>query len=298
MVSLRGRLFYHAMKFFFRWVIPANLPIERYRQTLTPSFSEPMPRDVHWEAGTLGTQAGEWIRPVHPSAEGVLLYLHGGAYVVGMTPVHRVLVGRLVQAIGCGAFLLDYRLAPEHPFPAALDDALSAYQALLKLGYAPSNILIAGDSAGGGLLAALLIRLRDAGEALPRAACLISPWLDCSLSGAHLAEQQSLDAYLRISDLTTMAKHYYGSHDPRNPLISPLFADLQALPPLLVMAGEYEILRDEAQAFAEQARQAGVEVTHSVWAGMIHAFPLFAGFVPEGKAAIQDMSRFFKKHLG
>lgn len=297
MPSVRAHFFYAAMKVFFRYFVPAYGSLQTYRKAANQPFFESMPHGIRWEEGQIDGVQGEWIRPANAAANRCLLYLHGGGYVVSTPHVHRVLVGRLAGALSCHAFMPEYRLAPEHPFPAALDDVTSAYHGILASGYAPSQVVVAGDSAGGGLTAALLLHLRDRGEPLPAAACLISALLDCTFSGDGLAALQRRDPYLRLSDLTMMAKHYYSEHDPHHPLISPLWADFNGLPPLLVLAGENEVLRDEAVRFADLASQAGVPVTLKIWPAMVHAFPLFAGFVPEGKQAIAEISAFFEEHL-
>lgn len=298
MVSFRARLFYIAMKIFFGIMMPPQMPLEVYRKASDQPFFEGMPRGIHWEELEINGIDGEWISPPTYDADCVLLYLHGGGYVLKTPRVHRVLVGRLAQAIGCNAFMVNYRIAPENPFPAAIEDALAAYRGLLQEGYSPSQIVLAGDSAGGGLVAALLLSIRDSGDELPAAACLISAMLDCTFSNPSIPELQKLDPYLRLADISNMAKHYYGAYAPTNHLISPVFADLTGFPPLLVYAGENEILRSDAIRFAEKARHADVDVALKIWDGMIHAFPLFAGFIPEGKTAISEIARFFRENLG
>jgi acetyl esterase/lipase len=296
MVSLRGRLFYRAMKILFGKLMPPEKPLETYRKASRQPLFEPMPRGIQWTVDSVAGVPGEWITPTLPSTpNGLLLYLHGGGYVVKTPHVHRVLVGRLARAAGIAAFVPDYRLAPENPYPAALEDATAVYRELRQT--RPTPIVVAGDSGGGGLTAALLLKLRDEGDPLPAAACLISAMLDCTFSGDTLAELQKHDPFMRIGDVRMMAKHYYGDHDPRHPYISPVFADLHGMPPLLVHNSEHEILRAEGVRYSERAKAAGVDVTLKIWDGMIHAFHLFAGFVPEGKVAIEEIGAFFRKHL-
>lgn len=297
MPSLRARFFYAALKVFFRYVVPSQGSLETYRKAASQPLFEPMPRGIRWEQDQIDGVQGEWITPKNATTNRCLLYLHGGGYVLSTPHVHRVLVGRLARTLSCRAFMPEYRLAPEHPFPAALDDVTSSYHGILASGYAPAQVVVAGDSAGGGLTAALLLHLRDMGKSLPAAACLISALLDCTFSGSGLPELQQRDPFLRLSDLSRMAEHYYAAQNPQHPLISPLWADLNGLPPLFVLAGENEILRDEAVQFAERARQAEVAVDLKIWSGMVHAFPLFAGFIPEGKMAIAEIGAFFEKHL-
>jgi epsilon-lactone hydrolase len=297
MTSLRAKLFSAAMKVFFGYVMPANMPLKTYRKFANQPLFERMPRDIAWKKREINSVTGEWITPSNAISGRILLYLHGGGYALKTPHVHRVLVGRLARATKCQAFMVDYRLAPENPFPAALEDVIAAYRGLLTEGYLSSQIVVAGDSAGGGLVGTLLISLRDAGAALPAAACLISAMLDCTFSDDTIPELQKHDPYLRISDLSMMAKYYYGDYDPQNPLISPLYAELQDLPPLLIYAGENEVLRSDAVRFAEKAQEAGVDVTLKVWQGMVHAFPIYAGFLPEGKTAITEIGTFFQKFI-
>lgn len=297
MPSVRARILYAAMNAFFLRGAPAQRSLGTYRKAASQPLFEPMPRGITWEQGQSNGVPGEWIVPEQAASDRCLLYLHGGGYVVSTPHIHRVLVGRLARTLSCRAFMADYRLAPEHPFPAALDDATASYHGLLAAGYAPSQVMVAGDSAGGGLTVSLLLHLRETGQPLPAAACLISALLDCTLAGDGLDALQERDPYLRLEDLAMMARHYYADHDPRHPLISPLWADVTGLPPLFVLAGDNEILRDQAVQFAERARQAGVAVDVKIWPGMVHAFPLFAGFIPEGKQAIAEIGAFFDANL-
>jgi epsilon-lactone hydrolase len=298
MTSIQGRILYGAMKLFYSRIFPPGASIETVRKGTTSSRAlEAMPRGSTWEQGRLGNVDGEWIRPSNAAADRVLLYFHGGGYVTKTPAIHRTFIGRLAQAAGIRAFMVDYRLAPEHPFPAALDDAADVYHAVLEQGVTPSKIVLAGDSAGGGLTAALLLRLRDEGVALPAAAGIISGLLDCTLADQALPELQKDDPFLRLQDLELWVRCYYGDHDPRDPLISPVFGALDGLPPLLIQVGEREILLPESLRFAEKAKNAGVEVTLKVWKGMIHAFPVFAAFLPEGRTALDEMGAFFRAHL-
>jgi acetyl esterase/lipase len=285
------------MKHIYGRFVPSTISLATYRKYSKQPLFEPMPRGIAWKQGEVAGIPGEWITPPNASTTAVLLYLHGGGYIVKTPQVHRVLVGRLAQAIGIQAFIVDYRLAPENPFPAALTDVTVVYRGLMATGFQHSQIVVAGDSAGGGLTDALLLHLRDSGDALPAAACLISALLDCTFSDPPLANLQMRDPLLRLNDVQMMAACYYGTHDPHDPLISPIFADLRGLPPLLIYAGEYEVLLREAIRFAEKAQVADVVTTFKMWDGMIHAFPLFAGFVPEGKAAIAEIAAFFRKYL-
>jgi monoterpene epsilon-lactone hydrolase len=212
-----------------------------------------------------------------------LLYLHGGAYTAGSLVSHRALVARLARAAGGPAVAVDYRLAPEHPFPAGLDDARAVYLRLLADGAAPGAVVVAGDSAGGGLATALLLSLRDAGEPLPAGAVLLSPWLDLTLAQDSMATRAGEDPLLRPEALAVAAAAY--AEDRARPLVSPLFADPAGLPPLLILVGTAEILLDDSRLFADRARAADVEVDIDVEQDMIHVWPFLDG-VPEAAAAM------------
>jgi acetyl esterase/lipase len=201
------------------------------------------------------------------------------------------MVARLAVAAGIKALVINYRLAPEHPFPAALEDTIAAYGWLLAKGYDPLSIAIAGDSAGGGLAIAALVAVRDAGEALPAAAVCISPWVNLALSGDSIHQNASSDQILDRQSLAKYAGYYAGEHELTSPLISPLYANLEGLPPLLIQVGTHEILLDDATRLAENARQAGVDVTLETWDGMFHVFQIIP-FVPETQQSIAHIAGF------
>ena len=228
------------------------------------------------------------------SKPGVILYLHGGAYALGSVAVHREFLSRLVKASRRKVLAIDYRLAPEHPFPAALEDALAAYHWLISEGYDPAAIVIAGDSAGGGLALAALLSLRDSKEPLPACAVCLSPWLN--LFSTRETGNNNHDPILNPAVLSTFARLYAGQVDPRNPLISPLFADLQGLPPVLIQAGTIEILLDEIEQFSEKARQAGVAVELDRWQGLFHVFQIVP-ILPETRLSLEKIARFIDSKL-
>lgn len=237
----------------------------------------------------------EWIAA--PDAhQGVILYFHGGGYALGLTAVHRQWLARLSQATKMRGLAVQYRLAPEHPFPAALDDALAAYRWLLAQDIPPSTILLGGDSAGGGLALALLVALRDAGEPLPAGAFCLSPWTDLALTGNSMQGNASSDPILSAELLGRYAAAYVNGRPLNNPLISPLYADLTNLPPLLLQAGTAETLLDDAVRFVEKAQQAGVAATLDNYAGMFHVFQLFS-FLPESQQALGRIAQFAEQHL-
>ncbi len=221
--------------------------------------------------------------------ETAVLYLHGGAYVLGAPKGYRNVAGHIALASGADVFAIDYRMAPEHPYPAAVDDAVSAYQWLLAQGYAPGKIAIGGDSAGGGLTLAAALALREQGAPLPCALVLISPWADLTLSGKTIQTQARADAMLRESWLARSAAQYMGDTPRDHPGGSPLFADLAGLPPLLVHTGKDEILLDDSTRLVEKAQAAGVQVNHKIYADLWHVFHLHAGIMPESAAALDDL---------
>jgi len=225
----------------------------------------------------------------------VILYLHGGGYCLGSILTHRDFAQRLSTACGARVLLIDYRRAPEHPFPAALEDALTAYRWLLAEGVDPSRMSIIGDSAGGGLAVATLLALRDAGERLPETAVLLSPWLDLALTGESLVTKEAEDIVLTTAQLQEFSELYVGNSDAQNPLISPLFADLVGLPPILIQVGSAEILLDDAIRFAPKAKAANIEVVLDIWGEMIHVWQGFAGIMPEAKQAIMKIGAFVRE---
>jgi monoterpene epsilon-lactone hydrolase len=254
----------------------------------------PTPADVAIAHVSAPARPAEWLTPPGARADAVLLYLHGGGYVIGSPRSHRHLAAALARASGTRALLLDYRLAPEHPFPAALDDAVAAYAWLLAQGVAAHRVVVAGDSAGGGLTVATLLALRDRGLPRPAAGVCISPWVDLTCSGASYTSRAARDPIVTRDGVTMMAKAYVGAADPKAPLISPLFADLSGLPPLLVHVGSDEVLVDDAVGLAERARRAGVDVRVEEWPAMIHVWHWFQPMLEEADRAIADIGGFVR----
>jgi monoterpene epsilon-lactone hydrolase len=239
----------------------------------------------------------EWVAASNANPDQVILYLHGGGYVVCSINTHRDLIVRLSRASNMRALAVDYRLAPEHPFPAALEDATCAYHWLLASGYDPAKIIIAGDSAGGGLTLATLISLRDSGDPLPAGAVCLSPWTDLAGTGESMKTKAKKDVILQTIKTKQMANPYAGSHDLKHPLISPLYADLQGLPALLIQVGTDEILLDDSTRLAEKARAAGVDVTLEIWDGMDHVFQAQAIILPEARRAIEGIGKFMRERV-
>ncbi|MEX0839410.1 MAG: alpha/beta hydrolase [Parvibaculum sp.] len=246
---------------------------------------------VHVEKLTVAGIPAEWIHPSAEEAGNTLLYLHGGGYAICGPDTHRGLVARLAGAAKARALLLDYRLAPEHPFPAAVEDAYAAYKWLLAEGADPSRLTIAGDSAGGGLTLALLMKLRDAGEPLPAGAALLSPWTDLAMSGLSHITHGKLDPMLSLQATLTAARHYLQGTSPTEPLASPLYGNFEHLPPLLIHVGANEILLDDSRRVAEKALAAGVNVELRVWPGLPHVFQAFPQ-LPEARTSVTELGAF------
>lgn len=240
---------------------------------------------------------GVRLVPEGAPSDRVILYLHGGGYAIGSRTSHTPLVANLAKAARIEVVLPEYRLAPENPFPAAVDDALAAYQWVLDQGVAPERIVVAGESAGGGLTLALLVSLRDAKRPLPAAAVAISPWCDVSAIGEMTKEALEID-FLTPDALEQFAGWYADEATRKQPLCSPIFADLSGLPPLLIQAGECEILSDQDRRLAALAKDAGVDVMLEVEPGMFHAWPLFAGMLPEADEAIARIASFVRAKFG
>lgn len=225
-----------------------------------------------------------------------VLYLHGGAFVVGSAKGYLGLAAELGRAAQMTTFIIDYRLAPEQPFPAAVDDAVAAFSQLIALGFDPAKIVLAGDSAGGGLVVSTLVALRDQGVPLPAAALLISPWADLACDSPSMKTKAAEDPALTAAGLRIAAAHYLNGADPRSPLASPLYANLSGLPPLLIQVGSAEILLDDAVRLAGVAGAAGVSVQLQIWPEMIHVWHAFAFLLQAGKRAIELAGAFLHGH--
>ncbi|HEU4758596.1 MAG TPA: alpha/beta hydrolase [Dehalococcoidia bacterium] len=260
------------------------------------SFFAP-PNDVRSEPIDAAGVPGHWVSTPQSADDRVIYYLHGGGYVIGSVNTHRSLISRLCRAAKARAFAIDYRLAPEHPFPAAVEDAAAAYRWLLSTGVDPSRTVIAGDSAGGGLTVATLLALRDAGDRLPAAAVCVSPWTDMEVRGESMISRAEVDPMIQREEALKGAAAYLAGADPRHPLASPIHADLAGLPPLLIHVGTAETLLDDSTRLAERARAAGVDVTLEPWDDMFHVWHFFASMLPEGQQAIDRIGEFARRHV-
>ncbi len=265
-------------------------------EAMTVGFQ--VPADVTHTKMSAGGVPAERVETPGVDRDRVILYLHGGGYVVGSINTHRDLAQRLSRAAGACVLVIDYRLAPEHPHPAAVEDAAAAYRFLLAGGIKPERLAVAGDSAGGGLTVATLVALRDAGVSLPAAGCCLSPWVDLEGLGDSMTSRAHLDPMVQREPLQRMAAMYLGDLHPRTPLAAPLYADLSGLPPLLIQVGTAETLLDDSTRLAERARKAGVNVTLEPWEDMIHVWQAFAAVLPEGQQAVERIGEFVRTHTG
>jgi monoterpene epsilon-lactone hydrolase len=275
---------------------PPGLDVGRLRAGMEAT-AFPVPGDAEVVTGSLGGVDFEVVSTPGADPDRTLLYLHGGGFVMGSPNTHRKLAADLSRAAGVRVMVPDYPLAPEHPFPAAIEAITSLYTALLATGGPADRIAIGGDSAGGGLTVATLLAWRDRGLVLPAAALVISPWVD--LTGAEVLDPALVerDPICSPESLDTMGRWYLADADPRQPLVSPVLADLTGFPPLLIHVGEAEILVGGSRALAERAAAAGVDVTLDVWPDMIHVWHVFAGRVPESTDAVERAGAWIAKAL-
>jgi acetyl esterase/lipase len=253
-----------------------------------------LPADIMHQSLSADGVPCQWVIPQNSPPERVLLYLHGGGFVFGLTPPHLHMAARLAQNLGMRILMVDYRLAPQHPFPAALDDCVTAYRWLLAQGISPRNTLVAGDSAGGNLTVTLLMKLRDSGSPLPAAAACLSPVTDFTNKDTHSQAYQ--DPLLPAKAIELYTRSYLGESDACQPLISPVYGDLRGLPPLLVHAGEDEILREDAVRLVRQAQSAGVEAQLEVFPRMWHVWQLNLA-LPQALQSLEEIAGFFKASL-
>jgi len=254
-----------------------------------------LPKEVEIEPFFIGIQYAEWVKTPKTIKNKVILYFHGGMYLFGSPQAHRQHVVKFVKGCSMNALVFDYRLAPENPFPAALDDALEAYEYLLSRGYDPTNIVFTGDSAGGGLCLATLLAIKDKGLPLPARAAVLSPWTDLMLTGKSYQTNKK-SCFSPEGCAENASRMYAGVHSRQNPYVSPLYGNLEGLPPLHISAGGNEILLDDSVHFAENARASGVDVTLRIDNGMCHCYPVFGDLFRESKHALAEICQFLKSH--
>jgi monoterpene epsilon-lactone hydrolase len=277
---------------------PAGIGLDEQRRLLKELISaQPLPPDVSVTAAALGGVPTAEVTIGGTGPGPVVLYFHGGVYVLGDAFQSAGLAAQIARRTAAKVISVDYRLAPEHPYPAAVDDALAAYQALLQNGTAPSDIAFAGESAGGGLAVATLVNARDHGLPLPAAAYLMSPYADLTLAGATMDTKAAVDVLMSRDNLQARVSDYTSGQDPALGLISPIFADLSGLPPLIIQAGSHEVLLDDAVRLARQAALADVQVTLDITPGVPHVFQSFAAILDEGAAALDRAGQFLTTHL-
>lgn len=268
----------------------------REKVSKTPSMFGKLPDTMEVLPVNIGDVYAEWMQPVGYDQQKTILYFHGGGYVSGNCEAHHPHVAKVVTGSGIRALLFEYRLAPEHPFPGAIDDAVAAYQYLLDQNVPAEQIVFMGDSAGGGLCLATLVALKDKGITLPAAAVALSPWTDLACTG----ESYRTNAKTCLSpegSWTVFSKYYVADSDPTHPWISPLYGDLTGLPPLSIYVGSDEILRDDSVRFAEKAQSAGVDVSLTIGEGLFHCYPICAPIFPEATEAMAEIYAFMHLHL-
>ncbi|MDR3664210.1 MAG: alpha/beta hydrolase [Mycobacterium sp.] len=270
--------------------------IEELRAT-NEHMARPAEPDITSEPVVANGVNAAWICAPEAAADRAVLYLHGGGYIMGSLNTHRDMMGRISRAARARVLGLDYRLAPEHPFPAAVDDTVAGYRFLLDQGLPPARLAIAGDSAGGALTLAALVAGRDAGLPMPAAAVCLSPFLDLEGTGESITTRADVDPIATPEVIDVWAKAYLAGADPRTPLANPLYADLAGLPPLLIQVGDHEVLLDDSTRLAERAQAAGVQVKLEIWPEMIHRWHSYAAVLPEGQQAIEDIGTFLREQI-
>jgi len=240
---------------------------------------------------------GEWIEPKKVTPRCTMLYLHGGGFLMCSPRTHRSLTTFFARNLPARVLVPDYRLAPEHPFPAAVDDAVASYRWLLAQGISPKEIVVAGDSAGGTLVMSLLLKLREAGDLLPVAAVAMSPWLDMAGTGDSWKENSLSDAWFYRESMPIATQMYLGETPTTHPIASPLYAELAGLPPIILHASSSEVVRDDSVRFAQKAKAVGVEAEIKIWPEQSHVWQAFIPFVPEARESLEEILAFLKKHL-
>lgn len=275
---------------------PESLSIEETRERMD-QMAFPRMADAAYEEVDVDGIPALWVSTPGAAENRVVLYLHGGGYVIGSLTSHQDLVARISKAAEARVLYIDYRLGPEHPFPAAVDDATAAYRWLLANGAEASRVAIGGDSAGGGLTVAAMVALRDAGDPSPAAGVCISPWVDLEGIGDSMTSKADVDPMVQFDGLIDMAKAYLGGADPRTPLAAPLYADLKGLSPMLIHVGTHETLLDDSTRLYERAKEAGVDVLLEKGEGLFHVWHAFAPMLPEAQQAIDRIGEYLRERI-
>ncbi|MDX9897548.1 MAG: alpha/beta hydrolase [Spirochaetia bacterium] len=290
-ISLRTRFWRSAIRRVFK-ESGLSIPAERLRSNKNSRFHVPFPKNIGIEAFDIDGMPAVSIRPPEALERRVILHLHGGGYVTGSIAAYLMLCVPMSRAMGMRIVLPEYRLAPEHVFPAALDDGLKAFRWLRTQGYEASDIILSGDSAGGGLCLATVLALRDAGEALPGAVLCLSPWADLTNASDSHASNASTEILLKTEMLDLWARHYAGDDGLSNPLVSPVFADFKDFPALFIQVASGEVLLDDSLALQKAALLAGVDVELRIWDDLWHVWPVLGDLIPESRLAFNEMKRF------
>lgn len=286
----------HLLNPVLRYQVKRKLARAASTDSLRKAFRSPMPapRGVRYSAALVGGVPGEWIEPAQGASPAMtVLYLHGGGYVVCSAESHRPITGGLARR-GLRLFAANYRLAPGHPFPAAVDDGFAAWRGLVEQGADPARLAIAGDSAGGGLALAVALRIREAGLAAPARLVLLSPWTDLAGTGASAIANDARDPMIKGTRIAEGAALYLAGADPRDPLASPLYADLAGLPPIMIHVGEREVLRDDSIRLHDKAMEAGVSSLLRIWPVVPHVWPMFQAILPEGRQTLDESAAFIR----
>lgn len=297
MASIRSRIYSHLLRRALRsGLLPEGiegLEMARAGENRKGFLSLIMGRANQGQKLKVGNMDAEWVGDM--DARRTLLYLHGGGYILGSIETHRAMVSKLCRFAGVRGLIVDYRLAPEHPFPAAIEDAEEAYDFLIAEGVSPDNMLLAGDSAGGGLSLALMQNLRAHDKAQPKAVALMSPWTDMTMSGKSITTHYDRDPMIDAEKMPLAIDWYGPNQDKKNPLISPVFADMTGFPPMFVQVGTEEVLFDDSTRLVDNAKKAKVDAELQIWQDMPHVHQIAHAFVPEAKAALRDIAGFFNR---
>lgn len=272
-----------------------NMPVQQYRSGLEKMTSmAKIPGGFKVEKIKIFNIKAEWIIPENIKTRGIILYLHGGGYSMGSINTHRALISRIATASKTKAIAIEYRLAPENPFPCALDDAFSAYKWLIEQGFDHNEIVIAGDSAGGGLTVALLLKIRDENIPKPASGVCLSPWLDLNATGETVTTLAEEDPMIDLKSLNHFALFYAPKEKLSHPWVSPLYADLHDLPPIYIQVSTSEVLLDDTRRFAEKAKNSGVEIKVDYWDKMVHVWQVFGPYLPEALEAIEKLGNYIE----
>ncbi len=301
MASFQSKLYRLIVKYYVgRKYLQAGKSIEAWKE-LTDQFIrfQRVPKNISFEAVEVNGIPAEWVRAPQVNKERAILYLHGGGFVMGSPTSHRELAGRLSATTQSPLLVLDYRLAPEYPFPAAVDDTLTAYSWLQSQGFSPADIAIGGDSAGGGLAIQSLLALRESRQSLPAAGFAMSPPLDwVHFDGESYQTRADVDPWITEEMCRFTGALYVSDNDPATPLLNPLRMDLTGLPPLCIHVGDQEVLLSDSTRLVEQARAVSVEVQFKVWEGMWHVFQIGASMIPEAQQSLEEIGLFIREKFG